>query len=186
MHSPPDASNAPRPQALQPVALGLGSNLGDRLAHLRGGLAGLRRHMGLTVVSSVFETEPVGLTEQPRFLNAVALFETDAPPPQVLAWAQQAEQAERRERTVRWGPRTLDVDVLMFGNLTLDSPDLVVPHPRLVERAFVLAPLAEVAPAWVHPVLGVSVRELWAAVQQGGVRLWRGPGWEDGGDGGSD
>lgn len=172
-----DAAGSP-PQLPQQIALGLGSNLGDRLAHLRRGLAHLRQHMRLMAVSGVYETEPIGFTDQPKFLNAVALFETAASPQQVLAWAQQAEHAEHRERGVHWGPRTLDVDVLMFGSLVLVSPDLVVPHALMHERAFVLAPLAELAPDWVHPSRGLTVAALLGAVKTQGVNRLLDAGWE--------
>lgn len=128
--------------------LGLGSNLGDRLAHLQDALDALREVDGLDVVgvSRVYETEPVGGPEQPEYLNAVVAVETDASARELLMLAQALEHAAHRVRGERWGPRTLDVDVLLVGREVVDEPDLVIPHPRLHERAFVLAPLADLAP----------------------------------------
>ncbi|HEX5616416.1 MAG TPA: 2-amino-4-hydroxy-6-hydroxymethyldihydropteridine diphosphokinase [Acidimicrobiia bacterium] len=131
--------------------LALGSNLGDRAAHLQDAvtaLAALTEHERVEVVavSAVYETEPVGGPEQGPYLNAVVALETDRSPHDLLAIAQQLETRAGRVREERWGPRTLDVDVLLVGDERVDTDDLVVPHPRLWERAFVLAPLADVAP----------------------------------------
>ncbi|MGC8626406.1 MAG: 2-amino-4-hydroxy-6-hydroxymethyldihydropteridine diphosphokinase [Acidimicrobiales bacterium] len=124
--------------------LSLGSNLGDRWSYLRGALDLLP---DITSVSSVYETEPVGGPPgQGRYLNMVAQLQTALEPRQLLEVAQAAEKAAGRERKVRWGPRTLDVDILVVGDLRADEPDLVVPHPRMWQRGFVLVPLAEIAP----------------------------------------
>jgi len=123
--------------------LGLGSNLGDRAAHLRRAVAALP---DVVAVSPVYETDPVGgPADQPAFLNLVVALETDRSPRQLLDLAHALEQAAGRVRTVKDGPRTLDVDVLLVGDLRVDEPDLVVPHPRMWERRFVLAPLADLA-----------------------------------------
>jgi len=136
--------------------LGLGSNLGDRLAHLQRAIDALGATAGInvTAVSSVYETAPVGGPEQDDYLNAVVAIETDLAPHALLAAAMAVEQLEDRVRDVRWGPRTLDVDVLLFGDEQIDTPDLVVPHPRMHERAFVLMPLRDVAPERVTNVPG--------------------------------
>jgi 2-amino-4-hydroxy-6-hydroxymethyldihydropteridine diphosphokinase len=128
--------------------LGLGSNLGDRLGHLKAAVGALRAASRIEVlaVSRVYETAPVGGPEQGAYLNAVVAIETDLDPAAVLRVAQGLEEAAQRVRLERNGPRTLDVDVLLIGDLTVDEPDLVVPHPRLFDRGFVLAPLADVAP----------------------------------------
>ena len=125
--------------------LGLGSNLGDRLTHLQHAIDALAGTSGITIVavSSVYETAPVGGPEQDDYLNAVVAIDTDLDPHELLAAAMNVEQREDRIRSVRWGPRTLDVDVLLFGVERIETPDLVVPHPRMHERAFVLAPLLE-------------------------------------------
>jgi 2-amino-4-hydroxy-6-hydroxymethyldihydropteridine diphosphokinase len=127
--------------------LGLGSNLGDRLAELQRAVDGLAATAGVTVaaVSRVYETEPIG-PEQPDYLNAVVAVDTDLGARALLEVAQRLETEAHRVRAERWGPRTLDVDVLLVGDEQVDEPDLEVPHPRLHERAFVRRPLADVAP----------------------------------------
>ena len=126
--------------------LGLGSNLGDRAAHLRAAVEALRR-LGPVAVSPVYETEPVGGPDgQGPYLNLVVELETGASPRELLDTCQRLENAAGRVRSVRWGPRTLDVDVLWVEGVTVDEDDLVVPHPRLWERRFVLAPLHDLAP----------------------------------------
>ncbi|MGI9032152.1 MAG: 2-amino-4-hydroxy-6-hydroxymethyldihydropteridine diphosphokinase [Acidimicrobiales bacterium] len=129
------------------VFLGLGSNLGDREANLRRAVAELP---DVVAVSRVYETEPVGgPVGQPDYLNVVVELHTDLSPRDLLSLAQDLEQAAGRVRAERFGPRTLDVDVLLVGDLAVDEPDLVVPHPRLHERRFVLRPLADIAPDMV-------------------------------------
>ena len=126
------------------VYLGLGSNLGDRAAHLATAVAALP---DVVAVSPVYETAPVGGPEgQGRFLNLVVELDTALTPHQLLALCHQLETAAGRVRAERWGPRTLDVDVLWIDGVDVDEPELTVPHPRLHERAFVLAPLRDVAP----------------------------------------
>jgi 2-amino-4-hydroxy-6-hydroxymethyldihydropteridine diphosphokinase len=127
--------------------LALGSNLGDRLAILQAAVDGLATTPGvrLTSVSRVYETDPVG-PAQPDYLNAVAALETTLSPRALLEAGQRLEKGAHRERRERWGPRTLDVDVLWVDGIVVDEPDLHVPHPRMRERLFVLVPLADVAP----------------------------------------
>lgn len=129
--------------------LGLGSNLGDRVAHLRAAVASLP---DLVATSPVYETAPVGgPDDQGPYLNLVAELHTTSSPRQLLELCARLEQDAGRVREVRWGPRTLDVDVLLIEGLEVDEPDLQVPHPRLAERRFVLAPLADLAPDLVTP-----------------------------------
>lgn len=130
--------------------LGIGSNLGDRLAHLQAAVDSLALEPGITVVdvSPVYETAPVGGPAQGDYLNAVVALDTELDARALLEAGRRAEAAEHRVREERWGPRTLDVDVLLVGDERVDEPDLQVPHPRLGERAFVLAPLADLDPAW--------------------------------------
>jgi 2-amino-4-hydroxy-6-hydroxymethyldihydropteridine diphosphokinase len=136
--------------------VGLGSNLGDRWAFLRLGLAHLP---DVVAVSPVYETDPVGGPPgQARYLNAVAQLWTAATPRHLLDAARRAEDAAGRRRSVTWGPRTLDVDILIVGNLTVDSPGLQVPHPRMWERGFVLVPLADLAPDLVGDRLDDEMR----------------------------
>ena len=123
------------------VFLGLGSNLGDRREHLRTAIASLP---DVVAVSDAYETDPVGGPDQGRFLNLVVELDTDLEPHALLGVCHRIESAAGRVRDVRWGPRTLDVDILWIEGVTVDTPDLQVPHPRMMERRFVLEPLAEV------------------------------------------
>jgi 2-amino-4-hydroxy-6-hydroxymethyldihydropteridine diphosphokinase len=136
--------------------LGLGSNLGDRLAHLQRAVDAFAATPGVRVVavSRVYETAPVGGPAQDDFLNAVAAIDTDLGPRELLDAAMRVEQFEDRVRTIRWGPRTLDADILLYGAERVDEPDLEIPHPRMYERAFVLAPLHDVAPELVEAPVG--------------------------------
>ena len=130
------------------VFLGLGGNLGDPEAAMRAALAELERLGGtrIVAVSSLWRTPPWGKADQPDFLNAVCEIRTALDPRQLLAACLSLEAAQRRVRGERWGPRTLDIDILRFGDRRIDEPGLSVPHPRMAERAFVMAPLAEIAP----------------------------------------
>jgi len=130
-----------------PVWLSLGSNLGDRYENLIKGLAFLRDN-GLSLMrnSGVYETEPVGYTDQPAFFNITVQGTTSLDPHAFLAVCQKAEEALGRKTSFRWGPRTLDVDILLYDDLRMDLPELTIPHPRMAQRAFVLAPLEEMDP----------------------------------------
>ncbi len=123
--------------------LGMGSNVGDRVANLT---TAIKATPDVVAVSAVYETDPVGHIEQERFLNLVVRLETEMEPQELLRVCHDAEANAGRVRRVRWGPRTLDVDILWIDGYIVDEPDLTVPHPRMFERAFVLVPLAEVAP----------------------------------------
>ena len=126
----------------------LGSNLGDRIATLEAALRALDALPGVTVaaVSSAYETEPWGGVEQPRYANAVVALDVEGDALSLLRACKEIEQASGREPGVRFGPRTLDLDVLLFGDQAIDSPELTVPHPRMLEREFVVTPLLEIAP----------------------------------------
>lgn len=156
----------------------LGSNLGDRAGHLRRALEALRATPDVTRVepSRVYETAPVGPAPQGPFLNAVARVETTLPPRALLDRLLAVERAEGRVRTgERWGPRTLDLDLLVYGEAVVSQPGLELPHPRLHERPFVLEPLAEIEPDLVHPTRGETVRALAARVREpGALRVWKG------------
>ena len=153
------------------AVLALGSNQGDRRAVLQGAVDALAATTGLVVVavSPVYETDPVGGPEQPDYLNAVVLGETALPPRVLLARAHEVEAMFGRVRGVRWGPRTLDVDVIVVGDLVVADADLQVPHPRAHERAFVLVPWLDVDPAAALPGHG-QVADLLAGVDRSGVR----------------
>ena len=150
--------------------LGIGSNLGNRLAYLQLAVDGLATAPGVTVlaVSAVYETDPVGGPEQPRYLNAVVELETTLDARGLLRLGQRLEGEAARMRRERWGPRTLDVDVLLVDELTVDAPDLVVPHPRMFERGFVMAPLADLEPATALPAAPESG---WPGVRRTGITL---------------
>ncbi len=152
------------------VALGLGANLGDRVAALQGAVDTIAPHLADPAVSSVYETAPVGGPEQPDYANAVLVGGFAGEPLELLDLAHEAEQAWSRTREVHWGPRTLDVDVLVVGDLVSDDPALTLPHPRARERAFVLVPWVEVEPSATFPD-GTRVSALAAALDAGdGVR----------------
>ena len=146
------------------VFIGLGSNLGDAWAHLRAGRQGLETLAGYRpgAISSPYRTAPVGVVDQPAFLNAVArgMFEGSAL--ELLDGLLAIEAGRGRERGRRWGPRSLDLDLLLFGDQILDTPRLKVPHPEMHRRAFVLAPLLELAPDLVLPVWGQTAAQLLA------------------------
>lgn len=154
------------------VVVALGSNLGGRLSSLQGAVDTLADtpEVRVLAVSRVYETEPVGGPAQDDYLNAVVLVESSLPPQRLLGRAQAIEDAFGRVRAERWGPRTLDVDLVAVGDLTIDEPELVVPHPRAAERAFVLVPWLDVDPDAVLPGKG-PVRDLLAGLDRSGVRL---------------
>ncbi|MBI4734410.1 MAG: 2-amino-4-hydroxy-6-hydroxymethyldihydropteridine diphosphokinase [Rubrobacteridae bacterium] len=136
--------------------LGLGSNLGDRVGNLKSAALLLQQHsrIKITKMSSVYETEPIGNVEQPGFLNCVILTETDLAPNELLKVVNQIEMDLKRERSIRWGPRTIDIDILLFENKKINEPELIIPHPRICERAFVLVPLLELSPQIEIPGVG--------------------------------
>jgi 2-amino-4-hydroxy-6-hydroxymethyldihydropteridine diphosphokinase len=149
------------------VYLSLGSNVGDRAANLRAASERLAKAGRLKATSSLYETEPVDVADQPWFLNCVVALETGQAPRELLACALAIEEGMGRRRTQEKGPRTIDIDILLFGDRVIDEPGLKVPHPAMHERRFVLEPLAEIAPDAVHPVLKEAVRELLEALPAG-------------------
>lgn len=143
------------------VALALGSNLGDRLGNLRKALRMLKLN-GIEIVKSsdIFETKPVGPQDQGRFLNACIIINSNLSPHSLLALLKEIEHKIGRKKREKWGPREIDLDILLYGDKIISEKDLIIPHPEFPERAFVLLPLEQIASGWVHPINGKSIREL--------------------------
>jgi 2-amino-4-hydroxy-6-hydroxymethyldihydropteridine diphosphokinase len=145
--------------------LSLGSNLGDRRANLRKALRLLGESVEIVKVSSVYDTEPVGVGEQPRFLNMVCRIDTDMSPMQLLSFVKGIEANMGRDLSLRDAPRVIDIDIILYGDTIMESPQLTIPHPRMRERAFVLVPFEKIAPDVVHPATGERVGDLAANVE---------------------
>jgi len=161
------------------IYLGLGSNLGDRPANLAAAEAALGPAVQLLRTSSTYETEPWGYSDQPAFLNQVVQAETGLAPLDLLAYLKQIETSLGRQPSFHYGPRLIDLDILLYGDQVIDLPGLSIPHPHLAERAFVLVPLAELAPTLRHPLSGKTITELLKEIDPSGVRLTTHP--KDGG-----
>ncbi|HEY9691531.1 MAG TPA: 2-amino-4-hydroxy-6-hydroxymethyldihydropteridine diphosphokinase [Oculatellaceae cyanobacterium] len=152
-------------------AIALGSNLGDSNAILKSVLFTIANTPGINLISqsSFYQTVPIG-APQPDYLNACAILEVNLKPDELLKKLLNIEHKFGRVRTEHWGARTLDLDILLFDDLILDTPTLQIPHPRMWERGFVLVPLAEIAPNWIEPKSGMAIAELLQAVDCSGVR----------------
>lgn len=154
--------------------ISIGSNIGDRFQCLKDSIQALHSHDEVSVVSvsSIYETAPVGYIDQADFLNVVISVTTELDAHELLATCQRIEHELGRVRDVRWGPRTVDLDILLYNNDNIETESLIVPHPRMHERAFVLIPLLEIVPTAAHPVTGSQYSEE-AAVHDDGVRVWQ-------------
>ncbi|MEW6716071.1 MAG: 2-amino-4-hydroxy-6-hydroxymethyldihydropteridine diphosphokinase [Chloroflexota bacterium] len=156
------------------VFLSLGTNLGNRVANLGRALKELATGMEVVSCSPVYETAPWGFAHQPDFLNQVVQAHTELTPLELLSFIENIEKRMGRQPTFRYGPRIIDLDILFYDELILTSCELTLPHPHLAERAFVLLPLTDIAPALRHPVLDLTVSEMLANVVLEGVRLYAG------------
>ena len=154
------------------VYLALGTNLGDRPGNLQNAIAGLPPVVTVLGSSPVYETLPWGVTDQPAFLNMVIKGETHSEPLELLKQLKLLETRLGRLPSIRYGPRLIDIDLLFYNDLILNTAELTIPHPSLHERAFVLVPLADLAPELVHPFTGKTVRQLLAEVSASGVKRY--------------
>ena len=155
------------------VYIALGTNLGNRKANLHTAIESMPPDVNVVAESHIYETPPWGYEDQPAFLNMVIKAETSLGPEALLKYLKQLEIELGREGNFRWGPRLIDLDILFYDDLVFDTPPLVIPHPRLHERAFVLVPLADVAPDIVHPVLEKKISALLAEVDAQGIKRIR-------------
>ena len=142
--------------------LGIGSNLGNRIKNLETVVSALSINpdINVNISSSFYETEPVGYKKQGWFINQVIQIETSLSPPTLLKVTQEIEETLGRKRAIRWGPRTADIDILLYSDLIMNDSSLRIPHPQLTNRRFVLIPLAEIAPSLKHPILGKSIKKI--------------------------
>ena len=157
---------------LHTIYIALGSNLGERLVNLQSAADALPPTIRIRERSPVYETSPWGYLEQPLFLNQVVKAETALPPPDLLSYLKNVENQMGREMTHKYGPRSIDLDIIFYGDLILDTPKLTIPHPHLANRAFVLLPLADLDPDLRHPISNLTVGEMLVDVEVEGIRLY--------------
>jgi 2-amino-4-hydroxy-6-hydroxymethyldihydropteridine diphosphokinase len=149
--------------------LGLGSNLGDRQANLRGAVEALANFMAVEAISPLYQTAPWGMEAQPDFLNLCLVAATSLEPISLLTAVKKIETQLGRQPAARWGPRLIDIDILFYGDLVLSREGLTIPHPQLHQRAFVLAPLADLTPDLRHPQTDLTIAQMLTAVDQTGI-----------------
>jgi 2-amino-4-hydroxy-6-hydroxymethyldihydropteridine diphosphokinase len=155
---------------LAQIYLGLGSNLGDRTANLRSAVAKLQEHMLVEKISPVYETTPWGpVQDQPLFLNVCLQATTDLTPQDLLPLIKRVEESLGRDTNEKWGPFNIDIDLLFYDDLIVEVGDRTIPHGRIQERPFVLLPLADIAPDYIHPILNQSISSLLAGVSTAGI-----------------
>ena len=157
------------PNSKHAVYIGFGSNIDDRLTHIRNAIHTLSKTDGITLqkISSIYTTDPVGYEEQAQFLNGAAAIQTTLSPLSLLHTLKDIETAIGRKHRIRWGPREIDLDILIYGDLCVQTEKLVIPHPEMHLRGFVLVPLAEIASDLVHPVFQESIRDLLNRLEDG-------------------
>lgn len=150
----------------------LGTNMGNKLRNLQNAIAAMPPDLSVQKWSSVFETVPWGYSDQPEFFNQVVKVTTELDPHQLLFHVKWIETKLDRQPTFRYGPRSIDIDILFFDDLVLNTPKLVIPHPRLPERAFALVPMAELDPDFIHPQLHVTIAQMLKNVDASGVKMY--------------
>ncbi len=152
--------------AMHTIYLSLGTNLGDRLRNLQKAISSLSLVMSVTAVSPIYQSEPWGVTDQPPFLNLCLKATTSLNPQTLLHYLKNLETELGRQKTIKWGSRLIDIDILFYDDTIVDTNNLTIPHPRITERAFVLVPLADIAPDLIHPIANKNIAELKTAVDQ--------------------
>jgi 2-amino-4-hydroxy-6-hydroxymethyldihydropteridine diphosphokinase len=167
---------------METAYLSVGSNMGDREGLLKNAIELLAENPDISIekISSIYETDPVGVTNQPLFLNLAIKLKTILSPQALLSKLQEVEVKLERKRIQKWGPRTIDLDILLYNGVSIQTEVLEIPHPRMLERAFVLIPLSEVAPDDVYPGESISLHQVLCEQRdKEGVRIWKKTDWED-------